>query len=47
MSEMSIISIKQANITIGGETFVAVLLSTGDTRLVFPHLCEWLGAVHQ
>ncbi len=43
MPETPIIPVKQANITIGGEAFVAVLLSTGDTGLVFPHLCEWLG----
>lgn len=43
MSKTPVIPVKQANITIGGETFVAVLFSNGDTGLVFPHLCEWLG----
>ncbi len=43
MSETPVIPVKQTYITIGGESFLAVLFSNGDTGLVFPHLCEWLG----
>ena len=43
MSGAPVIPVKQARITIAGESFVAVLLSNGDTGLVLSELCEFLG----
>jgi hypothetical protein len=43
MSETPVVPVKQANITIGGQSFVAVLLPNGETGLMFPQLSKWLG----
>lgn len=43
MSEVPIIPLKQKRITIGEQSFIAVLLPNGQAGLVFSELCEWLG----
>jgi hypothetical protein len=43
MSEIPVIPVKQTTIEIAGKSFVAVLLLTGETGLLFPQLCEFLG----
>ncbi len=43
MSERPIIPVKQVRIAVAGATFIAVLLSNGETGLVFSQLCEFLG----
>jgi hypothetical protein len=43
MSERPITPIKQTHITVGGQTFLAVLLPDGQAGLLLSQLCEWLG----